>query len=52
MQHRTVSTPKKIMPWTRIRVTAETVQPVFVAVVATAGKKREKKGERGRGYHF
>lgn len=48
MQHRTVSTPKKRMPWARIRVSAETVQLVFVAVVATAGKKREKKG-RGVG---
>lgn len=39
MQQKIVITPKKIMPWTRIRVTAETVQLVFVAVAATAGKK-------------
>ena len=53
MQHRTVSTPKKRMPWARIRVSAETVQLVFVAVVAvvaTTGRKRkEKKGEKNRG---
>ena len=49
MQHRTVSTPKKIMPWTRIRVTAETVQLFFVAVVATAGEEKKKKVGGGGG---